>query len=276
MIRRKAYRPFRGPLTSRRRLFTVIFRQELRRALASKATRRVLYLAFAPLIVVVIVLYGQLIVEQMTSMRFWSGQHFESLYRAETLFVVILMAVVGSDLVAKDVASGAIHLYFSRPVGRHQYLLGKLLPAAAVLGFVIVVPGVVLSLAQLVLAFEADYAEFGAKLVQVMAYGAVLSSAGAAIIVFLSSFGLRARYVGLAWVGFYFFSTIVSGVLAESMPDATWLDLVSVHELAVQSGRFFWDPSTSRAEPVVVLLAVTALCLLGLDRRLKTLERRER
>lgn len=273
-IHRKGYAPFRGTVTPRGRRSLVIARRELRLAIGRSWVRRLLAVSMLPLLGCVIFLYVKLVVEQATELTIWDGFLFETLYRVQSLFVMLLMAVVGSDLIAKDTAAMAHPLYFARPLAVGDYVRGKLLSVAALLAVVIVVPGVLLDLAQLLLSRTADVVAFVKTLLGVLVYGAVVAGVGASIIGWLSSLGKRARWVGIGWVTAWLLTDGMSqALLAISGSDAT--RYLSIPALFVDAARWLLAPSSQGPGPLVVLVAGGALAYWGLLRRVVVLERRE-
>ncbi len=65
---------------------------------------------------------------------------FQFFFSAQITFMMILVALVGPDLISKDLRFNAIPLYFSRPLTRWDYFLGKLGVIGFFVGLVTVVP----------------------------------------------------------------------------------------------------------------------------------------
>jgi ABC-type transport system involved in multi-copper enzyme maturation permease subunit len=274
-VHRRSYRPFEGELRPPQRLFWVITRRELRLGLRKKWVKRLLVLSAVPLVAFVFGLYIELVVQQMLHTQMLGNTVFTSLYGAQVFFVVLMMAALGADIIAKDVTAKAHHLYFSRPLTAGQYLVGKLSAVAVILAVLIIVPGVLLALAQLLLAPRQDFANFGRLCAGIVAYGVVLSVTAAAVIGCLSAYGKRARTVGALWVGLYFFSSAAAGGLWEVTGYAEWSKLLSVHLLFVDTGRLFYADEDAGAAPLVTLLVVGLTAAAVLYRRLRYLERSE-
>lgn len=274
-VHRKTYRPYTGALTASTKLFWVIARRELRIGLRKPWVRRLLVLAGIPMLFFMAFLYVELVINRVGGPDILGITLFENFYSGQTFFVVLMMAAVGADIIAKDAVSGAHHLYFSRPLTRGQYMVGKLLAVGLVLALVVVVPGLLLALAQLLLAPEQDYAEFGRLSLGLISYGAVLSATGAALIAVLSAFGRRARYVGIVWVSLYFFSSVAAGALTQVTGGADWSRLVSIQAMFRDSGLFFYGEDSPGAWPLILLVMLGLLSVALLYWRIGALERRE-
>src|SRR5262245_58768249 len=61
----------------------------------------------------------------------------------ELRFSMILVLIVGPGLISQDLRFNALPLYFSRPVRRIDYILGKLGVVAYFLGMVLIVPSLI-------------------------------------------------------------------------------------------------------------------------------------
>jgi len=127
---------------------------------------------------------------------------------------MILILLIGPSLISQDLRFNALPLYFSRPLGRLDYFLGKLGVIAVFLGAVIIVPCLLAYV--LGLAFSLDGSIFkdtlgilGASLL----YGLVIVLSAGALILALSSLSRNSRYIALFWLGLWFVSGVVGTVL---------------------------------------------------------------
>jgi ABC-type transport system involved in multi-copper enzyme maturation permease subunit len=270
----KSYQPYAGELEPPRTRPWVIVRRELRLAVRKRWVRRLLFFALIPLAVTIVTLYFQLIVEKVTQAHVFGRNLYEGFYGVEVFFLVLMVAAAGSDLIAKDTASRAHQLYFSRPIRPIHYLLGKLGALFVVLFALLAPPGILLALANLLLASEPDYGGFASKVGELTVYGVVAALSAGVFISLLSAYGQRARYVGLFWVGIYFFSQVASGVLVERF-HVDWARTLSLHNLLLDSGRFLYAEDSPGPLSLVVLVSLAAVAFLLTWRRVVLLERRE-
>ena len=136
--------------------------------------------------------------------------------RVQFYFTVPTIAVMAGGAVADDRHAGAFELYFSRPLTRLDYCLGKLLGAAIVPGVTLIGATLVLWLAALGIApdtLRGDLWHIGPPAL----LGAVLGTALlASLIVGLSAVSKRARNVGVAFVALM----LVIGGIAEGMAES--------------------------------------------------------
>jgi ABC-2 type transport system permease protein len=130
-----------------------------------------------------------------------------------SMFMVLL---VGPSLISRDLRFNALPLYFSRPIRRIDYFLGKLGVIVTFLGLLLVVPSVVAYV--LGLLFSLDLSILRDTLPLLLAcigYGIAMSLSTGLLILALSSLSRNSRYVGLFWLAVWFVSSIVGTVLEE-------------------------------------------------------------
>jgi ABC-2 type transport system permease protein len=139
---------------------------------------------------------------------------FHYFLMTELRFSMILVLLVGPSLISQDLRFNALPLYFSRPLRRIDYFLGKL----GVIGFFLAMVTIVPSLVAYILGvlFSMDFAivpETFRLLVSSVAYGLIITLSAGLLILALSSLSRNSRYVALFWVGIWFVSGIASTVL---------------------------------------------------------------
>jgi ABC-2 type transport system permease protein len=132
----------------------------------------------------------------------------------ELRFSMIVVLLVGPGLISRDLRFNALPLYFSRPLRRVDYFVGKLGVVVVFLGSVLVVPSVIAYV--LGLLFSLDWTivrDTFPLLLACVGYGAVMSVSAGLLILALSSLSRNSRYVGLFWLAVWFVSSIVGTVL---------------------------------------------------------------
>ncbi len=274
--RRKVYRPYQGSLDANRWPALSIIRLETRLSLRKPWVRRLLIGAGIPLLFMTALLYFNVVIEGRTRARILDLKVYTNLYKAEILFLMLLMAAAGSGSIARDVASRAHQLYFSRPLTSLQYCLGKTLSLCLLFSIGFVVPGLALCAIDLALSSEPDLAAFGLKLVQVGGYALLLSAVTACLIACLSSFGKRSRAIGMIWVGVYIFSSVVARLLARRDLEH-WANLLSIQHLFRQCGlAFFASEEATHGGAAVAIVGLLGVASFGLLYwRIRDLQRRE-
>jgi ABC-2 type transport system permease protein len=153
---------------------------------------------------------------------------FQFFYSLQITFMMIIVAIVGPDLISKDLRFNAIPLYFSRPLTRWDYFLGKLGVIGFFVGLVTVAPVTIAYV--LGVAFSLDV-----KIVQdtwhlwiggVLAGLVMVVSAGTLMLA-LSSLTRNSRYVSALWIGFWLVTQVVSGILIATLQEEAWPPICS-------------------------------------------------
>ncbi len=140
---------------------------------------------------------------------------YSMFFRFETFFIMLLVVMVGPNLISRDLRFNALPLYFSRPLRRLDYFLGKLGVIAALVAAVAVVPAIAAYV--LGVCFSLDLGvirETWRLLLASVLYGLVIVVSTGTLMLALSSLSRRSLYVGIAWVGLWVISSTVAGVLA--------------------------------------------------------------
>lgn len=137
---------------------------------------------------------------------------------------VILLGIAVGGIVADDRRTGAMELYFSRPLSRLDYATGKLLAAALVPASTIVVPFLLLWLAVVGIA-PGEISDALLGLVVPGLCGALMATALlAATVVGVSSVGERGRTVAILYVTLFVVLAAAGSGLAEAgYPSAGYL-----------------------------------------------------
>ncbi len=128
---------------------------------------------------------------------------------------MVLILFAGPSLISQDLRYNALPLYFSRPLRRIDYVLGKLGVIVALLGSVIVLPAIAAYLLGLIFSLDVTILRDTFRiLLASVAYGLVISVSAGLLILALSSLSRNSRYVALFWIGMWFVTSSVAGVLS--------------------------------------------------------------
>ncbi len=271
----KGYEPYEGERESARSRAAVIARYEIAAMWRVKWVRRLTLLALMPAVFLSVRIFVEQAAAQQGFDLALGGDYFLDLFRGQLIFVALMMAVVGGDLIAKDTTSGAWQLYFARPLGPGQYLLGKLAALLAAMAAVSLLPAVLIAVAQFLLVPSLPVADAARSTLLALAYSSLVALSGGLIILLMSAFGRRGRNVGLLWLALFILSEAVSAALYNTLVDHPAIRLVSIQRLFLESGRVLFDAPGAEPAALVILAAVTAACAIGLWARLDGLRRRE-
>lgn len=134
--------------------------------------------------------------------------------RTETWFAMVLILFAGPNLISQDLRYNAFPLYFSRPLRRIDYVLGKLGVIVALLGAVIVLPAIAAYLLGMLFSLDVTILHDTYRiLLASVTYGVVISVSAGLLILALSSLSRNSRYVAMFWIGMWFITSTVSTAL---------------------------------------------------------------
>jgi ABC-2 type transport system permease protein len=157
---------------------------------------------------------------------YWTMAFFY-FFNVESVFTLLLVLLVGPNLISQDLRYNAIPLYFSRPVRRFDYFLGKLGVIATFVAAVSIAPAVLAYALGVAFSLDATVIrDTGHILLASVAYGAVVAVSAGTLMLAISSLSRNSRMVGAVWVGLWIVSSVAGTVLANSVRQ-DWCPIVS-------------------------------------------------
>lgn len=284
----RSYRSYTGVLTAPRERFGVIPRYALADVFRSRLVTAFFVLCFVPFLVLSIRIYlaynleaiagldlGQELLTALLAVD--AGVFLRWLVIPESFLAFLLALAVGPALISPDLRNNGMALYLARPIGRWDYVGGKLAVLVALLSAVTWVPGLVAFAFKGYLAgwrWFADNARIAAALV--VGFGVwilVLSLVGLAI-----SATVKWKPVArLVFLALPFMLEAFAGVVNVTFR-THWGDLLRVSQLqtVLWTSLLGLDPifDVEISPPAVwaMLALVIGLCLLVLARRIRAYE----
>jgi len=188
-------------------------------------------------------------------------------------FVVGLFA--GGSAIADDARTGAFQFYFSRPVSKEHYLLGKLIAVCGLTCLLAIAPAVILCLARAAMAPPSQLPAAGLLLLKGVGVGLVVGLALGIPVVALSSLSTSRGVVQGGWAAVFMLSWIIGGIIS-SVTVSPWPELISIPANLKVFGAFvFGEPAPSKLpwwSCALVLGALLAASAALLRWRLRTVE----
>jgi len=146
------YRRYVGERTSSLERLLVFPRYAYRDIFSSKLLMFIFALSLLPPIVEAVILYARHKAELLEAMGFDISQELTigagffdvSLFIQTIVCAFLLTLFAGPSLISRDLADNGLALYFSRPISRTEYVLGKLLVLGALLSSITWVPCLIL------------------------------------------------------------------------------------------------------------------------------------
>jgi ABC-type transport system involved in multi-copper enzyme maturation permease subunit len=231
----QGYQHWNGSLSGHRWRWLAVARHGVRAQLQNRLVRLLLLFAWLPAIALVALLafWGLLEQQAESAIAFLSRLFppeviaqpkeyraaiwtisYSYFFKAELIFSLFLVLLVGPNLVSRDLRFNALPLYFSRPLRRVDYFLGKLGVIGFFLAATVIVPAV--GAYVLGLAFSLDLGvvrDTHRLLWSGILYGLVVAVSAGTLMLALSSLSRRSIYVGLAWAGLVLLSHMLASAL---------------------------------------------------------------
>jgi ABC-type transport system involved in multi-copper enzyme maturation permease subunit len=285
VIREKGYAHWDGKLAERRFRWWPIARSGIRLAFRKKAFRFFFAGGFLPAFFALGGLYVSerledfkaLVQSNRALLRIDPGYFKTFLVNPGFLFLIIVILIfAAAGLVADDLKHNSLQLYFSRPLTKKDYLLGKM----SVVGFFVLaltgLPWLVLIVFKLIFAGNLKFlAEYPLLPLSIIGYAALLTVFFAFYFMLLSASSRNARYVAILVFTTYIFSDVLSGILT-GIFRTPYMGLFSLRANIQQAGSFLFGAKPPLAVPAgwsfAVLGAICVLALAVLDRKIRGVE----
>jgi len=233
----QGYQHWQGPLSGHAWRWLAIVRHGVRVQQRNLFLRLLLLLAWMPalLLVAVVAVWG--LVEQQSQTvlglarallpadvvldphayrtAVWTVS-YSIFFKTEMFFIMLLVVVAGPGLISRDLRFNALPLYFSRPLTRLDYLLGKLGVVGVLVAAVAVGPAVFAYAVGVGFSLDLTVVrDTYPLLLASVAYGLVITLSVGTLILAMSSLSRRSLYVGIAWAGLWLISGSVGSILSE-------------------------------------------------------------
>jgi ABC-2 type transport system permease protein len=231
----QGYQHWKGPLSGHGRRWLSIALQGTRVQLKRRGVRGLLFLAWLPAFALVIfmALWGMVekrsegvmtllqnflppgLLDKPSDYRgaLWT-MAYAYFFRFQMFFIMLLVAVAGPGLISSDLRFNALPLYFSRPLNRFDYFLGKLGVIGTLVAAVAVVPAVIAYVVGLCFSRDPGIIKDTWQVVPAsIAYGLVITLSAGMLILAMSSLTRRSLYVGIAWAGLWIIGEATADIL---------------------------------------------------------------
>ncbi|HOW85312.1 MAG TPA: ABC transporter permease subunit [Candidatus Aminicenantes bacterium] len=285
VIREKGYTHWDGRLVERRFPWSPITRTGILLAFRKKRFKLVFAATFVPAFVFLVGLYISERLEDFKAMIQGSDRlinigpkYFVSYFTNDSLlFMIALVLALGAGgLIADDLRHGSLQLYFARPLGKKDYIAGKMSVAAFFVLLYTAVPGLLLVIFKLVFAGSFEFfLKYPWLPLSVLGASLLLTVFFAFYIMLLSSVSKNNRYVFVLVFGVYYFSEILFNIL-RGVFRTPYTALFSIPANIKQVGAAIFGQAPPLAVPAVWSFAVLAgfcgLAAVVLDRKIRSVE----
>lgn len=279
----RSWRPYDGPLTPLSRRFLVISRQALAGLFSARLHALAFFAACLPALVFAVIIYGANNLDALALLGVRASDAFAIdtgfFYRflvVQVAFGSVFTSLIAPAMVAPDLAHDALVLVLARPIGRREYVLGKLAALVALLSAVTWVPGLLLFGIQASLA-GGEWLAAHLRIALALFVGSWLWILTVGLVALAISAWVRWRPVATAAVLGVFLVGKGLGHAVNQLLDTIWGRLLVVDDLIVT----VWAALFDREQPegslpmLATALGIAAFWVLALRLLARRLQARE-
>ncbi len=222
------YRHWAGTWTSRSHRWWVITRRGILLLCRRKPFLVLMILSSIPFFVRAVLIYLSSSIGRAMGLFKVDAAFFENFLAQQGFFIFIITIYAGAGLISNDLRVNALQIYFSKPLTRSDYLLGKLGILIFFLSLPTLVPALLLYLLAILLDANAGYFQDNFWLVgSIMGHSLVIIFTNAFLMLGLSSLSKSSRFAGIAFAAVTFFSQILYGIVGLMLrrPEYAWIAL---------------------------------------------------
>jgi len=281
-IREKGYSHWEGELTAKKFPWWPITRFGIRSTFRKKFFKVFFFGSLIPAVVFLVGIYISERLEDFSFMIQKQGDfltvdpgYFKSYFTGDFLLFMIVMILVfcGGGLISDDLKHNSLQLYFSRPLKKSQYFLGKASVVFFFLFMVTLVPGLVFFIMKLV--FSGSFKFFGSYPwlpLSIIGYSFLVTLFFALYTLFLSSLSKNRRYVAILIFAIYFFSDIIFNIFY-GIFRSQYFALISLKANLKQIGAFIFNQKLPYSIPWIysflIIFSISLLAAVYLKKKVK-------
>jgi ABC-2 type transport system permease protein len=201
---------------------------------------------------------------------------FYSLLSGEIFPAVLLLWVVGAGQIAEDFRTGALQIYFAKPITQLDYILGKLGATLLAAWWITLLPGIILLVG--VAAFAPDWTfltENPWLPLKILAFSTMIGITLGSLVLAISSFAKSGRMAGITFFGIYIFTAVLGQVLPEILLEPDWKAAYLKGSLDAAGHRFFPGaalPTVAGGTATLVVAGVVLASFFAFVRKVDAVE----
>ena len=195
---------------------------------------------------------------------------FKTFLNQQSFFILLIIVFAGAGLISKDKRFNALQLYFSKPLSKWDYLVGKFVIVGFYVFVISLLPALLLFLTKVLISenlsflkqyYWVPFALLGFYLIITLIYGGLILA--------LSSLGKGARFAGIGFFAIYVLTDLIKKILAFE-PN---IGVISIGADVKQMGDFIFGLPLSNSFPIwltaVVLLILCVGCFFILNSQVR-------
>jgi len=274
-IKQKGYIHWEGELKKSKYPWTPITKNGIRLTFKKKFFKFTFFLTLIPAVVFLVGIY---VSERLEDFAFLARDvdaisflninpgYFHSYFTNDFLLfmMVVILVFCGAGLISDDLRYNSLQLYFSRPIKKRDYFMGKASVIAFFLFILTLIPGIVFLLMKLLFSGSFKFAfDYPWLIVSVIGYSFFITFFFAFYTLFISSMNKNRRYVSILIFGVYLFSDLLYGVLHDIF-ESEYFSLLSVKANIKQVGAaFFGQKLPYGISWIYSFLVLLLLCMVA-------------
>jgi len=271
-----SYRHWKGEWTSHPYRWWVITRQGIRLLARRRWFIVLMILSAIPFVVRGAMLYFASVAGKNLPFVRIDPKFFADFLSQQMFFTFLIAIYAGAGLIAHDLKANALQIYFSKPITRRDYMIGKLGVLAYFLALPTLVPGLLLFL--LAVLFDSDLTflqQYYWVPLSITAFSIVIVLAFATMILMLSSLTHSSRFAGINFAAVFLFSHILCGILGMILrtKQLAWVSFSNNLELI---GDMIFRLTPRHTSPLWATVLVIAAIIAGgawiIHRRVQAVE----
>lgn len=270
------YRTFKGKIGGRLDRIWAIFAQDFGFRIRQRTTIILLVLCYVMGIMPTILFTYVMISFAIVAGEGAPTEIFSIFFSLLFIWVVIFTTVIGSPMISTDLKNNAVMLYFSRPLTKEDYFLGKFLTLFVLILFVTLIPAMIMSVTIAGLATEELklYMDVGKVILTLNTVAVLIAVVFSAIALFISSLTKNYLYAGVGIFSILFFSNSIALLFSEIINEklfylSIWYDFMIIADDGAGFNSF---TNFNWLIALLILFAITILSLIGAWRIIKRVE----
>lgn len=163
----------------------------------------------------------------------WSAAFTTFFSWPQTIFMMLIVVIVGPGLISQDVRSKAFLLYFSKPITRAEYLAGKAGTLFFFIALQTLVPALGLYLISILFCPSiAALFQTSETILRILGVFLVIAVPSTLIMLCFSSLARETRYPAFGWMAFCVMGEVSYGILSNmsSFKDSPWVCCLSLRK----------------------------------------------
>lgn len=284
---RFAYRPLVESAPSRWRASLAICRWNLRLIMRHRTFWLIVALGLMHFLLHFALIYtkAQVIVQQPRVAKFLDrylvtgdGNAYREFLTMQSRAVILLLAYAGVVLVGSDFRMGGISFYLSKPIGKLQYVFGKLLALWTIVGVLTLVPALVLFAEYGLFSDSIRYWSENPRIfVGIVGYSLLLMIVPSFLLLAVGAVCRRAAPLVMVWLTLFLVLPAL-GELLRTIFDSRGWRLINLWQTMRMLGELAFGVIRFQSErgyvgaAAVILLAVCGLSIAVLSWRLRAVE----